>query len=815
MRGVRRMEKYTVTGMSCAACSARVEKAVSAIDGVEECTVNLLTSSMNVSGTADEAEIIAAVEAAGYGAFKANGEKKSENKTDSNDEFKKTTVRLISSLAFLAVLMYFSMGHMLSLPVPAFAQSRALSGLIQLLLSATIFVINQKFFINGFKGVIHRSPNMDTLVSLGSGAAFCYSVYSLFKVIAEPNAEYDFYFESAAMILTLITVGKMLEARSKGKTADALGALMKLAPDTAHIIRDGKEITVSADEIKKGDIFTVRPGESIPADGTVIEGFGTVNESALTGESVPVDKAEGDGVSAGTVNGSGFLKCSADKTGDETFLAQIIRTVSDASASKAPIARVADKVSAIFVPVVILIAVITFVLWLILGESTGFAVARAVSVLVISCPCALGLATPVAIMVGSGVGAKNGILFKTAAALEETGKIKTVIFDKTGTLTKGELEVTDIVSDEISENEFLRFAYALEKPSEHPVAAAVIREAERKNIVDDNVECFKALAGCGVEGIKDGAKFTAGKPAYIKTVCDISDKILSAARNAEKDGKTVLIFAKDKKSIGLIALSDTLKSDSAEAVETLHSMGIKTVMLTGDNSVTASVIAKQAKIDEVIADVLPDEKEKAVAGFMKKGKTAMVGDGINDAPALTRADIGIAIGAGTDAAIDSADVVLLGDGLFGAVNAVKLGRAVLRNIKENLFWAFFYNIIGIPVAAGVFIKAFGLWLNPMLAAAAMSLSSFCVVTNALRLNRIKLKNNNPEKENFNMKKTIKIEGMMCMHCEARVKTALEALEGVDSAEVSHEKGTAVVTLSKDVPDDFLKETVEVQGYKVV
>ncbi len=809
------MEKYTVTGMSCAACSARVEKAVSAIDGVEECTVNLLTSSMNVSGTADEAEIIAAVEAAGYGAFKANGEKKSENKTDSNDEFKKTTVRLISSLAFLAVLMYFSMGHMLSLPVPAFAQSRALSGLIQLLLSATILVINQKFFINGFKGVIHRSPNMDTLVSLGSGAAFCYSVYSLFKVIAEPDAEYDFYFESAAMILTLITVGKMLEARSKGKTADALGALMKLAPDTAHIIRDGKEITVSADEIKKGDIFTVRPGESIPADGTVIEGFGTVNESALTGESVPVDKAEGDGVSAGTVNGSGFLKCSADKTGDETFLAQIIRTVSDASASKAPIARVADKVSAVFVPVVILIAVITFVLWLILGESTGFAVARAVSVLVISCPCALGLATPVAIMVGSGVGAKNGILFKTAAALEETGKIKTVIFDKTGTLTKGELEVTDIVSDEISENEFLRFAYALEKPSEHPVAAAVIREAERKNIVDDNVECFKALAGCGVEGIKDGAKFTAGKPAYIKTVCDISDKILSAARNAEKDGKTVLIFAKDKKSIGLIALSDTLKSDSAEAVETLHSMGIKTVMLTGDNSVTASVIAKQAKIDEVIADVLPDEKEKAVAGFMKKGKTAMVGDGINDAPALTRADIGIAIGAGTDAAIDSADVVLLGDGLFGAVNAVKLGRAVLRNIKENLFWAFFYNIIGIPVAAGVFIKAFGLGLNPMLAAAAMSLSSFCVVTNALRLNRIKLKNNNPEKENFNMKKTIKIEGMMCMHCEARVKTALEALDGVDSAEVSHEKGTAVVTLSKDVPDDFLKETVEVQGYKVV
>ncbi len=798
------LEKYTVTGMSCAACSARVEKAVSSLENVESCSVNLLTNSMTVEGTATESEIISAVVNAGYGAEK---EKNSAAEPADKNEYKKTLNRLVISIVLLAVLMYFSMGRMIGLPLPDALEGA--SGIIQLLLSLSVMLINRKFFINGFKGIIHRSPNMDTLVSLGSGAAFCYSVYSL---IAGND---DFYFESAAMILTLITVGKMLEEKSKGKTADAVRGLMKLAPDFAHIIRNGKEETVPASEIIKGDVFVVKPGESIPADGTVIKGMSAVNEAALTGESLPADKAEGSRVSAGTVNGSGYLECTAEKTGSETFLSQIIQTVSDASASKAPIARIADKVSAVFVPIVILIAVITFILWLVIGESTGFAVARAVSVLVISCPCALGLATPVAIMVGSGAGAKNGILFKTAAALEETGKIKTVIFDKTGTLTKGELEVTDIVPDEIPENEFLSLAYSLEKPSEHPAAAAVIKEAERKKIAADNVEDFKAIAGCGVEGIKDGSKLIAGKPAYMKTVCDISDKILSAAQNAENDGKTVLIFAKDKKSIGLIALSDTLKNDSVEAVEALHSMGIKTVMLTGDNAVTASVMAKQAKIDEVIADVLPDEKERAVERFMKNGKTAMVGDGINDAPALTRADIGIAIGAGTDAAIDSADVVLLGDGLFGAVNAVKLGRAVLRNIKENLFWAFFYNIIGIPVAAGAFIKAFGLELNPMLAAAAMSLSSFCVVTNALRLNRIKLKNNNPKKENFNMKKTIKIEGMMCMHCEARVKTALEALDGVDTAEVSHEKGTAVVTLSKDVPDDFLRETVEVQGYKVI
>ena len=784
------MEKYIITGMSCAACSARVEKAVSSLENVDSCSVNLLTNSMTVEGTAAENEIISAVVNAGYGAEK---EKNSAAEPADKNEYKKTLNRLGFSIVLLAVLMYFSMGRMIGLPLPESLDG--ISGIIQMILSFSVMLINRKFFINGFKGIIHRSPNMDTLVSLGSGAAFGYSVYSLVA------GNGDFYFESAAMILTLITVGKMLEEKSKGRTADAVRGLMKLAPDFAHVIRNGKEETVSSSEIVKGDVFVVKPGESIPADGIVIKGLSAVNESALTGESIPSDKEEGSRVSAGTVNGSGYLECTAEKTGSETFLSQIIQTVSDASASKAPIARIADKVSAVFVPAVMIVSLITLVSWLIAGKNAGFAVARAISVLVISCPCSLGLATPVAIMAASGVGAKNGILFKTAASIEEAGRTQAVIFDKTGTLTKGELSVTDIIPKGIGVNEFLGYAASVENQSEHPIASAIVEKAKSLNIEIKEADNFKALAGSGVEARIDGNNFFAGRPQ-----AGNADVI-----RFQSEGKTVISFSMNNNEIGLIALSDSIREDSRDAVSLLHSMGISTVMLTGDNAAAASVIAKEVGIDEVISDVLPAEKEKKVASVMQHKKTAMVGDGINDAPALTRADTGIAIGAGTDIAIDSADIVLMNSSPSDAAGAIKLGRAALKNIRENLFWAFFYNIIGIPVAAGILIKPFGIELNPMIAAAAMSLSSFCVVTNALRLNRIKLK----DKKEIIMKKTISIEGMMCTHCEARVKTALEALDGVESAQVSHEKGNAVVSMSKNVPDEFLKETIEVQGYKVI
>lgn len=784
------MEKYLVTGMTCAACSARVEKAVSSLENVSSCSVNLLTNSMSVDGTATENEIISAVINVGYGAQKADSP---STKSSEKSAYDKTLKRLIVSAVLLVILMYFSMGRMIGLPFSTALES--FSAYFQLILSLSVMIINRRFFINGFKGFLHLSPNMDTLISLGSGAAFVYSVYSL------AIGKSDFYFESAAMILTLITVGKMLEEKSKGKTADAVKSLMKLAPDFAHVIRNGIEETVLSSEIIKGDIFVVKPGESIPADGIVNKGMGSVNESALTGESLPADKTVGSIVSAGTINGSGFLECTAEKTGEETFLSQIIQTVNDASASKAPIARIADKVSAVFVPVVILISLITFILWFLSGREFGFAVARAISVLVISCPCSLGLATPVAIMVASGVGAKNGILFKTAASIEEAGRTQAVIFDKTGTLTKGELSVTDIISYGIEKNEFLSLAASLEKQSEHPIAVAIVEKAKKENSEFRNAEDFSALAGSGVEADIEGNHFYAGRPSAI-------DSEISRLQN---QGKTVIEFKKNNEKIGFIALSDSIREDSRKAVSELHSMGISTVMLTGDNKSAAGVIAGKIGIDDVFSDVLPDEKEKKVACVMEHKKTAMVGDGINDAPALTRADIGIAIGAGTDIAIDSADIVLMNSNPLDAVRAVKLGKATLKNIKENLFWAFFYNIIGIPIAAGILIEPFGIQLNPMIAAAAMSLSSFCVVTNALRLNKTRL---NDEKEII-MKKTVNIEGMMCMHCEARVKSALEALDGVESAEVSHEKGNAVISMTKDVSDEFIKETIETQGYKVI
>lgn len=802
--------------MSCAACSARIEKAVSQVEGVESCAVNLLTNSMTVEGTAEDKVIISAVRSAGYGASKAGSAAKNDRDT-ANDDIKKTEKRLIASLVFLAVLMYISMGHMAGLPLPpAFEEDFVLLGAAQLVLSLTVININRIFFINGFKGIIHRSPNMDTLVSLGSGAAFAYSTAVLAEYMITGTTDGHFYFESAAMILTLITVGKMLEARSKGKTTDAIKALMKLSPDTARVERNGKEVIIPVEEIAVNDIFIIRPGDSIPADGIVIDGGGTVNESALTGESLPVDKETGNRVSAGTVNGSGYMKCRAEKTGEDTFLSQIIRTVSDAAASKAPIARIADKVSAVFVPAVMIIALITFVGWMLIGKDTAFAVARGISVLVISCPCALGLATPVAIMVGSGVGAGNGILFKTAAALEEAGKIKTVIFDKTGTLTEGDLKVTDIVSAPgEDEKAFLRLAVSLEIKSEHPVAAAVVNKAALDDVPADTVSDFRALPGCGVAGTLNGDKLVAGKSDYINNIVPIPEELFAACRKLENEGKTVVVFARENSVKGAIALSDTLKEDSADAVKELRSMGIETVMLTGDNSVTANAIAAEAGIETVRSDVLPDEKAEAVREFMKKGKTAMVGDGINDAPALTCADLGIAVGAGTDIAIDSADTVLMNSRLSDVPAVIKLGRAVLKNIKQNLFWAFFYNVIGIPVAAGIFYESFGIELNPMIAAAAMSLSSFCVVSNALRLNGIKLKKTNKKKEIKEMTKTLEIEGMMCMHCEARVRDALQGMKGVEKAEVSHEKGVAVVTLSKDIPFDRLKETVEAQGYKVI
>ncbi len=828
------MKQYNVTGMSCAACVSRVEKAVNSVDGVTECAVNLLTNSMNVEGTAAASDIISAVTAAGYGASLKGSENKSNHKYESLKDnvtpWLKT--RLFVSLGILLVLMYVAMGHsMLGLPLPAFlAENYAANGLLQLILSALVMVINQKFFINGFKGVLHGSPNMDTLVALGSGASFVYSVYVLFVLIAaqaEGNQElihtyaHEFYFESAAMILTLITVGKMLEARSKGKTTDALKSLMSLAPKTAVVIRGGKEETIPADDIVKGDIFIVKPGESIPADGVITEGSAAVNESALTGESIPIDKTVGDNVSAATVNQSGYLKCEATKTGEDTTLAQIIKTVSDAAATKAPVAKIADKVSGIFVPVVITIAVVATFIWILCGADFGYALARGISVLVISCPCALGLATPVAIMVGNGVGAKNGILFKNAVSLENAGKTEIVALDKTGTITKGEPSVTDIITaDGVTEKKLLTFAYSLEIKSEHPLARAVVKKAEEMKVTAFDVEDFAISAGNGLTAKYNGNILKGGKQGFV----DVSDNMRGIADRLSEEGKTPLFFSENGRLMGMIAAADTIKEESREAVLQLKNMGIRVVMITGDNEKTARAIGVQAGVDEVIAGVLPDGKEKAVKKLMQNGKTAMVGDGINDAPALTRADIGIAIGAGTDVAIDAADIVLMKSKLTDVPAAIRLSRASLRNIKENLFWAFIYNVIGIPLAAGVWIPLFGLELNPMFGAAAMSLSSFCVVSNALRLNLVKIHDPRRDKkikskinktEDKTMTKTIRIDGMMCGHCEATMKKALEALENVEIAEVSHEKGTAVVTLKADVADDVFKKIVEDKDFTFI
>lgn len=832
------MKQYNITGMSCAACSARVEKAVSKLDGVTSCSVSLLTNSMGVEGDIIPEEVIAAVESAGYGAALKGAESKAE-KSENADNLKDTETpalkkRLIASLVFLVVLMYLSMGHMMwGFPVPQFLENNHIvMGLIQLLLTGVVMMINQKFFISGFKALFNRAPNMDTLVALGSSAAFIYSTYALFamtgaQLAGDMNAVmsymHELYFESAAMILTLITVGKMLEARSKGKTTDALKSLIKLAPKTAVILIDGKETQVSIDKVKKGDIFVVRPGESIPVDGIIIDGNSAVNESALTGESIPVDKSKGDIVSAATINQSGFIKCEASRVGEDTTLSQIIKMVSDASATKAPIAKAADKVSGVFVPIVIGIAIITAAVWLLAGENVGFSLARAISVLVISCPCALGLATPVAIMVGSGVGAKNGILFKTAESLEQSGKIKIVALDKTGTITKGEPKVTDIITFEADKTELMKTALALECKSEHPLAKAVVAKASDEGFVPDEVEEFKISSGSGLSGILNGEAAYGGNLRYVSNFAQIPDNAITTAENLANEGKTPLYFVKGNKLLGIIAVADEIKEDSAEAVKELHNMGLHVVMLTGDNEKTANAVGKLAGVDEVIAGVLPDGKEKVVSKLRQKGRVAMVGDGINDAPALTSADVGIAIGAGTDVAIDAADVVLMKSRLSDVPAAIKLGRATLRNIHENLFWAFIYNAIGIPIAAGVFIPIFGWRLNPMFAAAAMSLSSFCVVTNALRLNFVKIRKNNIktetvetiEKENVKMEKIIKIEGMMCPHCEATVKKTLEQLDGVTQAVASHEKGTAVVTLENDVPFETLKKAVEDKGYTVI
>ena len=840
------MEQYNVTGMSCAACSARVEKAVSKIPGVTSCSVSLLTNSMGVEGTADPAQIIAAVEEAGYGASEKGSEGQDRAHASASSlsagedalkdrETPRMKRRLIASLCFLIPLMYFSMGHMMwNWPVPSFLEGNHVAmGLIQLLLTTAVMVINQKFFISGFKGLIHRAPNMDTLVALGAGASYGYSLYALFAMTdaqMRGNAAgvmsymHEFYFESAAMILTLITVGKMLEARSKGKTTDALKSLMKLAPKTATVIRNGAEETVSIEQVRKGDIFVVRPGENIPVDGVILEGHSAVNESALTGESIPVDKDAGDAVSAAALNQSGFLRCEATRVGEDTTLSQIIQMVSDAAATKAPIAKVADRVSGVFVPAVIGIALVTIAVWLIAGQTIGFALARGISVLVISCPCALGLATPVAIMVGNGMGAKNGIMFKTAVSLEETGKTQIVALDKTGTITSGEPRVTDMIpAAGVTEEELLAYAYALEKKSEHPLARAVITKAEEENAVCvREAEDFHAVPGNGLTGILAGVKLAGGNLNFISRNAVIPDEAVKRAEKLSAEGKTPLFFSRNGMFIGMIAVADVIKEDSPRAVKELQNMGIHVVMLTGDNERTAKAIGAQAGVDEVIAGVLPDGKESVIRSLKKKGRVAMVGDGINDAPALTRADMGIAIGAGTDIAIDAADVVLMKSRLSDVPAAIRLSRAALRNIHENLFWAFFYNVIGIPLAAGVWIPIFGWQLNPMFGAAAMSLSSFCVVSNALRLNwfkmydagrdkKIKVKN----KEESTMTKTMKIEGMMCGHCEARVKKTLEALAGVDSAEVSHEAGTAVVTLNEEVSDDVLKKAVEDQDYKVL
>ncbi len=830
------MKKFNVTGMSCAACSSRVEKAVSKVEGVQSCSVSLLTNSMGVEGSASEESIIAAVEKAGYGASVAGAEKKQSAETDQLKD-KDTPVlmhRLIASVGFLAVLMYISMGHMMwGWPLPAFfADNHIAMGLAQLLLCVIIMVINQKFFISGFKGLIHRSPNMDTLVALGSGASFVYSVYALFAMTdaqVKGNAElvmsymHEFYFESAAMILTLITVGKMLEAHSKGKTTNALKALLNLAPKKATLLIDGKETEVTVDKVKKGDVFVVRPGESIPVDAEITDGSTAVDESALTGESIPVDKVVGDTVSAGTINKSGFIKCSATAVGEDTALSQIIKMVSDAAATKAPVAKIADKVSGVFVPVVIVIAVVTIAVWLLCGQTVGYALARGISVLVISCPCALGLATPVAIMVGNGMGARKGILFKTAASLEETGKTQIAVLDKTGTITKGEPKVTDIIPFEITENELLKYAYSIEVKSEHPLAKAIIVKAEELSLNPYEVTDFKAESGNGLSAEYNGKRIIGGSKKYISSLIGISNDILSKADKLSEEGKTPLFFMLDNKLLGIIAVADVIKEESPQAIKQLQNMGIKVVMLTGDNERTAKAVGKLAGVDEVIAGVMPDGKEKVVAELKKQGKVLMVGDGINDAPALTRADIGMAIGSGTDIAIDAADVVFMKSKLTDVPAAVRLSRKTLRNIHENLFWAFIYNVIGIPLAAGVWIPLLGWQLNPMFGAAAMSLSSFCVVTNALRLNFFDITNPKKDrkikykskKDDNAMTKTMKIDGMMCSHCEGRVKQSLEGLAQVSQAEVSHEKGTAVVTLTAEVSNDVLKKTVEDQGYNVI
>ncbi len=837
--------QYNVTGMSCAACAARVEKAVNGVDGVTSCAVSLLTNSMGVEGTADSSAVIDAVKKAGYAASLKGEEKDTASQPDGlkDTETPRLIKRLIASAVFLIILMYFSMGHMMwGLPLPSFFDGNHVAmGLVQLLLSAVIMVINQKFFISGFKALIHRSPNMDTLVALGSSASFLWSVYALFQMTSAQTAgnpelvmKYmdEFYFESAAMILTLITVGKTLEARSKGKTTDALKSLMKLAPQTAVIIKDGEEKTVPISQVKKGDIFVVRPGESIPVDGIVLDGSSAVNESALTGESVPVDKAEGDEVSAATVNRSGFLKCRAERVGEDTALSKIIKTVSDAAATKAPIAKIADKVSGVFVPAVITIAVITTIVWLLIGREFPFALARGISVLVISCPCALGLATPVAIMVGSGLGAKNGILFKTAVSLEETGKINIVALDKTGTVTVGEPVVTDIIPAEgLNEKEFLTSAYSLERKSEHPLAKAIVKKGDESGVSEFETSDFKALSGSGLSAVSNGRTLLGGSLKFIKEHADVSKEAEKKALSLANEGKTPMLFAENGQLTGIIAVADEIKPESREAVKQLKNMGVRVVMLTGDNESTAEAIGRQAGIDEVVAGVLPDGKANVINELKKQGKTAMVGDGINDAPALTVADMGIAIGAGTDVAIDAADVVLMKSRLTDVPAALRLSRAALTNIRENLFWAFIYNVIGIPVAAGCF-AAFGLTLNPMIGAAAMSLSSFCVVTNALRLNLKKIndpthdrkiKNKNEPKpvtvsNNSNGKEktvTIYIEGMMCAHCEATVKKALERIDGVKSAEANHENGTAKVILSSEVDKEAMKKAVEDEDYTVV
>ena len=886
------MKQYTVTGMSCAACSSRVEKAVSKVPGVTACSVSLLTNSMGVEGDVPPETVIHAVEDAGYGAsLKGQGTAaQAQSASEAEDALKdrETPVlkhRLIASLGFLAVLMYMSMGHMMwGWPLPHFMDGNHVAmGLLQLLLAGIIMVINQKFFISGFKGLLHRAPNMDTLVALGSGASFIYSTYALFAMTdaqlkgndtAVMSYMHEFYFESAAMILALITVGKMLEARSKGKTTDALKGLMKLAPKTAVIIRDGVETKVPIEEVKKGDVFVVRPGENIPVDGVVLEGTSAVNEAALTGESIPVDKAQGDPVSAATVNQSGYLRCEATRVGEDTSLSQIIRMVSDAAATKAPIAKIADRVSGVFVPAVITIAVVTTIVWLLAGQTFGFALARGISVLVISCPCALGLATPVAIMVGNGMGAKNGILFKTAVSLEETGKMDIVALDKTGTITSGEPRVTDVIpSGGVTEKELVSLALSLEKKSEHPLAKSVLLYAKEQQVDAPEAADFQALPGNGLSGTLDGASLAGGSFSYISGHTTVSAQEQASFERLASEGKTPLCFMKNGRLAGMIAVADVIKEDSPQAVKELQNMGIRVVMLTGDNERTARAIGAQAGVDEVIAGVLPDGKESVIRSLKEQGKVAMVGDGINDAPALTRADIGIAIGAGTDIAIDAADVVLMKSRLSDVPAAIRLSRATLRNIHENLFWAFFYNVVGIPLAAGLWYPIFGWKLNPMFGAAAMSLSSFCVVTNALRLNLFKMhdaskdhpmrkraekaankggekaenagavrmgaedtrsigqtangnetvskemqksenQKNNINMEGITMTKTMNIEGMMCGHCEARVKKALEALAGVESAEVSHEKGTAVVSMSADVADDTLKEAVEAQDYKV-